>query len=92
MDFNHFLTSYMPDPKIGSKIHFDNIKLSIWDVNKRMFFRDLRNTINQHLGEELINLINVDIEDDKLDYSFNEWWREQGEDQRRTPSLVLRSA
>ncbi len=25
MDFNHFLTSYMPDPKIGSKIHFDNM-------------------------------------------------------------------
>lgn len=71
---------------------FDKIKLQIFDANKRMFFRDLRNTINQHLGEELINLINVDIEDNKLDYSFNEWWREQGEDQRRTPSLVLRSA
>ena len=25
MDFNHFLTSYMPDPKIGSKTHFDNM-------------------------------------------------------------------
>ena len=25
MDFNHFLTSYMPDPNIGSKIHFDNM-------------------------------------------------------------------
>jgi len=25
MDFNHFLTSYMPDPTIGSKIHFDNM-------------------------------------------------------------------
>ena len=25
MDFNHFLTSYMPDPKVGSKIHFDNM-------------------------------------------------------------------
>ena len=25
MDFNHFLTSYMPDPKIGSKLHFDNM-------------------------------------------------------------------
>ena len=25
MDFNHFLTSYMPNPKIGSKLHFDNM-------------------------------------------------------------------
>ena len=25
MDFNHFLTSYMPDPKIGSKTHFNNM-------------------------------------------------------------------
>ena len=25
MDFNHFLTSYMPDPAIGSKIHFKNM-------------------------------------------------------------------
>ena len=25
MDFNHFLTSYMPDPKVGSKIHFQNM-------------------------------------------------------------------
>ena len=25
MDFNHFLTSYMPDPEIGSKLHFDNM-------------------------------------------------------------------
>ena len=25
MDFNHFLTSYMPDPKIGSKTHFENM-------------------------------------------------------------------
>ena len=25
MDFNHFLTSYMPDPKIGSKQHFQNM-------------------------------------------------------------------
>ena len=25
MDFNHYLTSYMPDPKIGSKLHFDNM-------------------------------------------------------------------
>ena len=25
MDFNHFLTSYMPDPTIGSKIHFKNM-------------------------------------------------------------------
>ena len=25
MDINHFLTSYMPDPTIGSKIHFDNM-------------------------------------------------------------------
>ena len=25
MDFNHFLTSYMPDPKIGSKLHLDNM-------------------------------------------------------------------
>ena len=25
MDFNHFLTSYMPDPKIGSKEHFQNM-------------------------------------------------------------------
>ena len=25
MDFNHFLTSYMPDPNIGSKIHFKNM-------------------------------------------------------------------
>ena len=25
MDFNHFLTSYMPNPKkIGSKVHFEN--------------------------------------------------------------------
>ena len=30
MDFNHFLTSYMPDPNIGSKIHFQNmVKQSI---------------------------------------------------------------
>jgi len=25
MDFNHFLTSYMPDPTIGSKTHFKNM-------------------------------------------------------------------
>ena len=25
MDFNHFLTSYMPDPSIGSKLHFKNM-------------------------------------------------------------------
>ena len=25
MDFNHFLTSYMPDPNVGSKIHFRNM-------------------------------------------------------------------
>ena len=25
MDFNHFLTSYMPDPYVGSKIHFQNM-------------------------------------------------------------------
>ena len=25
MDFNHFLTSYMPDPTVGSKIHFQNM-------------------------------------------------------------------
>ena len=25
MEFNHFLTSYMPDTKIGSKIHFQNM-------------------------------------------------------------------
>ncbi len=25
MDFNHFLTSYMPDPNIGSKTHFQNM-------------------------------------------------------------------
>ena len=24
MDFNHFLTSYMLDPSIGSKVHFQN--------------------------------------------------------------------
>jgi len=25
MDFNHSLTSYMPDPSIGSKVHFQNV-------------------------------------------------------------------
>jgi len=25
MDFNHFLTSYMPNPSIGSKVHFQNM-------------------------------------------------------------------
>ena len=25
MNFNHFLTSYMPDPTIGSKKHFKNM-------------------------------------------------------------------
>ena len=25
MDFNHFLTSYMPDPNVGSKVHFQNM-------------------------------------------------------------------
>ena len=25
MDFNHFLTSYMPDPSIRSKVHFQNM-------------------------------------------------------------------
>ena len=25
MDFNHFLTSYMPNPDIGSKVHFKNM-------------------------------------------------------------------
>ena len=25
MEFNHFLTSYMPDPSMGSKIHFQNM-------------------------------------------------------------------
>ena len=25
MDFNHFLTSYMPNPKVGSKVHFQNM-------------------------------------------------------------------
>ena len=25
MDFNHFLTSYMPNPNVGSKVHFQNM-------------------------------------------------------------------
>ena len=25
MDFNHFLTSYMPEPTVGSKKHFQNM-------------------------------------------------------------------
>ena len=25
MDFCHFLTSYMPNPKVGSKTHFQNM-------------------------------------------------------------------
>jgi len=25
MNFNHFLTSYMPDPSVGSKVHFKNL-------------------------------------------------------------------
>ncbi len=25
MDFNHFLTSYMPDTNVGSKQHFKNM-------------------------------------------------------------------
>ena len=25
MEFNHFLTSYMPDPSIGSQQHFKNM-------------------------------------------------------------------
>ena len=25
MDFNHFLTSYMPNPDVGSKVHFQNM-------------------------------------------------------------------
>ena len=25
MDFNHFLTSYMPNTNIGSKLHFENM-------------------------------------------------------------------
>ena len=25
MYLNHFLTSYMPDPNVGSKIHFQNM-------------------------------------------------------------------
>ena len=25
MDFNHFLTSYMPEPSAGSKVHFQNM-------------------------------------------------------------------
>ena len=25
MEFNHFLTSYMPDPSIGSQQHFRNM-------------------------------------------------------------------
>ena len=25
MDFNHFLTSYMPDRSVGSKFHFKNM-------------------------------------------------------------------
>ena len=25
MDFNHFLTSYMPNPNVGSKVHFENM-------------------------------------------------------------------
>ena len=25
MDFNHFLTSHMPDPNVGSKVHFQNM-------------------------------------------------------------------
>ena len=25
MDFNHFLTSYMPNPNVGSKVHFKNM-------------------------------------------------------------------
>ena len=25
MDFNHFLTSYMPEPSVGSKTHFQNM-------------------------------------------------------------------
>ena len=25
MDFNHFLTSYIPNPNVGSKVHFQNM-------------------------------------------------------------------
>ena len=67
-------------------------KVFINDSSLEGFFRSLRDTINQHLEEEGINLINVDIEEDKLDYSFYEWWQEQELDQRRSPSLALRSA
>ena len=31
MDFNHFLTSYMPDPKIGSKLHFE-----VWGKGQKL--------------------------------------------------------
>ncbi len=71
---------------------WDTIKVFINDINLEGFFRGLRDTINQHLGEEGINLINLDIEEDKLDFSFYEWWREQEVDQRRSPSLALSSA
>ena len=51
MDFNHFLTSYMPNPNVGSKVHFQNmIEQSI--LAEKLGFKKV--SIPEH---HLINLL-----------------------------------
>ena len=74
--------------KDDGTLDWDTIKVFISDSNKRKFFRDLRDTINLHLEGEGIE-INIDIEEEKLEYSFNVWLREQPDNQRNLPSVTL---
>ena len=42
MEFNHFLTSYMPDPSIESKQHFKNM-IDQALLAEKLFYSRLRN-------------------------------------------------
>ena len=58
MDFNHFLTSYMPDKSIGSKIHFENM------IEESKFAEEfgvsLINIDDNFISENLNDLIKFD--------------------------------
>ena len=51
MDFNHFLTSYMPNTNIGSKVHFDNM------LNESVLAEKLGYTTVSITEHHLINIL-----------------------------------
>ena len=75
MDFNHFLTSYMPDPKIGSKTHFSNMleqfgpalklpwtKLKAPKLSKKLSSRIITGTKQQAKGKSVAMISNIRYE------------------------------